>query len=45
MKFMVRLQAEEPETEMSEEEFRDWLDMFMADKSMGSSFMVQRRFR
>ncbi|QOC56107.1 hypothetical protein SEA_ZHENGYI_15 [Microbacterium phage Zhengyi] len=44
MKFLVQLQDEFP-AEMTEEEFREWLDMFMADKSMGATFKVVRKYR
>ncbi|QPL14168.1 hypothetical protein SEA_MORRILL_14 [Microbacterium phage Morrill] len=45
MKFEVRTGGTGPYTTMTEDEFRDWLDMFMADKSLGSTFEVIRRPR
>lgn len=43
MKLHVTVQGET--TTMTEDEFRQWLDMFMADKSLGSTFAVTRTAR
>jgi len=44
MKFIVETPNTKP-TEMTEDEFRQWLDMFLADKTWGTEFTVTRRFR
>ena len=40
MKIEVEVQSES--LVMTEDEFRQWLDMFMADKSLGCEFRVRR---
>lgn len=44
MKIIVS-QDYQPDTEMTEEEFRAWLDMFLADRTMGTEFRAVRRVR
>ncbi|QCG78300.1 hypothetical protein SEA_ALOEVERA_14 [Microbacterium phage AloeVera] len=43
MKLDVRTGQTGPYTTMTEEEFRQWLDMFFADKTLGTTFEVIRR--
>ncbi|QFG04980.1 hypothetical protein SEA_MOLEFICENT_15 [Microbacterium phage Moleficent] len=45
MKYDVRTGNTGAYTRMTEEEFKQWLEMFMADTSLGSTFEVIRRPR
>jgi len=44
MKIIVA-QDNKPDTEMTEDEFRAWLDMFLADRTLGTEFCVVRKYR
>ncbi|QKY80374.1 hypothetical protein SEA_PABST_16 [Microbacterium phage Pabst] len=42
MKIEVETEHDAPIV-MTEEEFRQWLDMFLADRTLGSHFKARRR--